>query len=51
MNEEWKRIRRKKFLEKRKKAWAKVMANHPEGLTKKNLDQIKEEMKKEEGNG
>ncbi len=44
-------IRRKRtqeFLERRKKSWNKIMKNHPEGLTKENHQQIKNEIKKEE---
>jgi len=40
--------RRQAFLEKRAGAYKKVMENHPEGITKDNLEQIKKEVKKKE---
>lgn len=42
--------KRLSFIEQRKLAWKKVMKNHPEGVIKDNLQQIKNEMKKEEAN-
>jgi len=42
--------RRQAFLNNRKKAVEKVMKNHPEGITRDNLEQIKKEIKKEEAN-
>ena len=40
--------RRQAFVEKRKGAHKEVMKNHPEGITKDNLEQIKKELKKKE---
>lgn len=40
--------RRQEFVERRKKAWKKVLKNHPEGITKDNLEQIKKELHQEE---
>jgi hypothetical protein len=42
--------RRQSFLENRKRAYKEVMENHPEGMTKDNLEQIKKEIKEEESN-
>jgi len=40
--------RRQVFLNNRKKAVEKVMKNHPEGITKNNLNQIKKEISRNE---
>lgn len=40
--------RRQEFVERRQKAWKKVLKNHPEGVTKSNLEQIKKEVHQEE---
>jgi len=40
--------RRQAFIKKRKEAYKKVMENHPGGITRDNLDQVKKEIKKEE---
>ena len=40
--------RRQEFIERRTKAYKKVMQDHPEGITKDNLEQIKKELHREE---
>lgn len=39
---------RKEWMKNRIKAFDKVMGNHPGGITKDNLEQIKQEVKTEE---
>jgi len=35
-------------IERKTKAWERVMKNHPEGIMKDNIQQLKDEIKKEE---
>lgn len=40
--------KRRELLDRKRKAYKNVMKNHPEGWTKDNIQQLKDEMKKEE---
>ena len=46
--EDLRRARSKEWVKNRKKAFGEVMKNHPEGITRSNLEQIKKEVKKAE---